>query len=229
MSITTEHSADRARENIHTYIARAVSKYKRRLYFTETGLARLASIEGYLAALADTGHELSYMMATDFYAKLDRLAESCDAKFVIGSSEITVPSSKVVLSDDGTKHGFSLLWLYPVNPEAYQTAFEEHRIRINSLREAHDLSHPKCKECGYQEYLYTDTPHQLAVKDWNISENLNPNEKYSEEFTEYRFVGNQQIKVYYRYAYNGGLIYHGPGAGENFTVNIGNTYWGIHT
>jgi hypothetical protein len=33
----------------------------------------------------------------------------------------------------------------------------------------------------------------------------------------------------YTYSYNGGLIYHGPKAGQTFTVTINPCLWGIHT
>ena len=35
---------------------------------------------------------------------------------------------------------------------------------------------------------------------------------------------------YYRFAFNGGLLYHGPGGGETFSVNLSNVrFWSIHT
>ena len=35
---------------------------------------------------------------------------------------------------------------------------------------------------------------------------------------------------YYQFAFNGGLLYHGPGGGETFSVSIGNPrFWSIHT
>jgi hypothetical protein len=36
-------------------------------------------------------------------------------------------------------------------------------------------------------------------------------------------------KCEYRFAYNGGLIYHGPRAGQTFSVTIEPCLWGIHT
>ena len=37
-------------------------------------------------------------------------------------------------------------------------------------------------------------------------------------------------KFYYRFAFNGGLLYHGPGGGETFSVTLGNVrFWSIHT
>lgn len=40
-----------------------------------------------------------------------------------------------------------------------------------------------------------------------------------------------RINVYYQFAYNGGVIYHGPGAGNTFTVQVSKSsyFWGIHT
>ena len=33
----------------------------------------------------------------------------------------------------------------------------------------------------------------------------------------------------YMFSHNGGLIYHGPGRGETFTVSLGDRFWGVHT
>ena len=33
----------------------------------------------------------------------------------------------------------------------------------------------------------------------------------------------------YIYSHNGGLIYHGPGRGETFTVSLTDRFWGVHT
>lgn len=38
--------------------------------------------------------------------------------------------------------------------------------------------------------------------------------------------------IYYKKSFNGGLIYHGPGSGETFTVLVGRTektFWSLHT
>jgi len=40
----------------------------------------------------------------------------------------------------------------------------------------------------------------------------------------------KQTKVHYRFAFNGGLLYHGPGGGEVFAVTLDNSrFWSIHT
>ena len=49
--------------------------------------------------------------------------------------------------------------------------------------------------------------------------------------TRWGYCGQDYSRVYvhYKFSHNGGMIYHGPGAGETYTVNIGNKFWGVHT
>jgi len=237
MSTTEEdYSANyTARDNLYTYIRRSADKYKRKLYFTDTGLARLTSIEGYLAALAETGHKLATPMAEDFYRNLDRVVQDHDVEFVVRGTgtdkerTVKVPSRKCLIGDDGTKHGFSLLWLFPVDPEVYDDRIKHHREGIRREDEEFEKAHPSCKKCGHQEYRWSETSHELTVKDLKIFERVDPHAQYSEEITEFRFVNGMQVRIYYRVGMNGGMIYHGPGAGQTFTTNIGNQFWGIHT
>jgi hypothetical protein len=231
MTTTTEKSAiEEVTDHIYSYVRRSADKHKYRLYFTDSGLARLTSIEGYLAALADTGHELAEALANDFYQNLDNLVGPRNVTFNVAKDEtIEVPARKCLLHDDGTKHGFSLLWLYPVDPKRYDECVERHRKVIREREAEYAKTHRRCAECGHQEYLWGETSHELAVKSLNIRERVDPHARYSEEITDYRYAGGQQVKIYYTVGMNGGLIYHGPGAGQTFTTNIGNTFWGIHS
>lgn len=232
MTTTTEKPAiEKIQDHIYSYVRRSADEHKRRLYFTDTGLARLTSIEGYLAALAETGHELAETLANDFYNNLNNIVGSRDITFNLSEvqDKVEVPARKCLLHDDGTKHGFSLLWLYPVDPSRYDECVEGHRKAIREREAEHNKTHRRCKECGHQEYLWGETSHQLAVKSLKILERVDPHAQYSEEITEYRYAGGHHVKIYYATGMNGGLIYHGPGAGQTFTTNIGNTYWGIHS
>jgi hypothetical protein len=50
--------------------------------------------------------------------------------------------------------------------------------------------------------------------------------EYVKDFGGY----HKQAKVQYRFAFNGGLLYHGPGGGEVFAVTMDNSrFWSIHT
>ena len=41
---------------------------------------------------------------------------------------------------------------------------------------------------------------------------------------------HKQAKIQYAFAFNGGLLYHGPGGGEVFAVTLNNSrFWSIHT
>lgn len=43
-------------------------------------------------------------------------------------------------------------------------------------------------------------------------------------------VLREVVRFVYRFSMNGGLLYHGPGGGETFSVSIGNPrFWSIHT
>ena len=53
---------------------------------------------------------------------------------------------------------------------------------------------------------------------------------WDNQITEEVYVPNgPNVKVPYVEGYNGGLIYHGPGGGPNFTVSLTNQLWSINT
>ena len=73
-------------------------------------------------------------------------------------------------------------------------------------------------------------PHHRVVEELKITEKVHLNEGYSQVLTEYAFKNAYRYSQYYTYGYNGGLIYHGPGAGETFSVTLEtNALWSIHT
>lgn len=48
--------------------------------------------------------------------------------------------------------------------------------------------------------------------------------------TETLYLNEKRVDFFYKLSYNGGLIYHGPGAGETFSVSIGRRgFWQMHT
>lgn len=59
--------------------------------------------------------------------------------------------------------------------------------------------------------------------------------RWGEVFETYRWNPSHSpvrhsAKFYYQFAFNGGLLYHGPGGGETFHVSLGDVrFWGIHT
>jgi hypothetical protein len=153
----------------HGYVNRLVSKYRGGIHFEDSGLGRACCVMGWLTGLAQAGgRELANKLADEFVKKLDQLADyGGTTKVIRDGREIEVPSYVVCLGDDGTSHGFSLLW-------------------------------------------YGLVPNGLSSDDGKT-----------------RHFGVWHTP--YRFAFNGGLIYHGPGGGENFSVSLSDCYWGIHT
>jgi hypothetical protein len=216
----------------YSYLSRLFDHWKYRVYFTEGGKARLGAVVGYIIGLKHAGQEeLAEKMAQDIHDKLSQLSLSHndfvvertlrttvgeDGKQVSKEVEVRVPMQKCVVSDDGTWHGFGLNWFRLLAPETYEETLKKHQADISAEREA-----------GKEVY---ETAHWRTVKQLRILERIDPNAAYSEELTEYRFLEKGQTKFYYVPGFNGGLIYHGPGAGQTFTVNIGGgCLWGIHT
>lgn len=221
----------------YSYTQRLFDRYKGRVYFTDTGKARLGMIVGYIIGLMHAGKtELAEKMAIDIDDKLGQLSPprgDCevertttwslrskklddDGKEVVSERIVNVPSRKCVVGDDGTWHGFGLMWYRLLSTEAYEEHLAKHQADITKERED-----------GTDVW---DTAHQRVVKALNIRERIDPNAPYSDELVEYRFLDKGQTKFYYVPGFNGGLIYHGPGAGETFTTNMGSgNLWGIHT
>ena len=214
------------------YTNRLFDRWKRRVYFTESGRARMGVVLGYILALKHAGQEeFAEKLAKDIDDKItqlsfphgDMVVEKSvrstigeDGKTVETDVSTKVPTRKCIVADDGTWHGFSLLWYRLLDPAAYEEVLNKHRAEIAAEREA-----------GKDVY---ETAHYRTVKQLKILERVDPNAAYSEELTEYRFLEKGQTKFYYVPAFNGGLIYHGPGAGQTFTVNLGgDCLWGIHT
>ena len=68
----------------------------------------------------------------------------------------------------------------------------------------------------------------LAVPMGTQREGMRFNDSFDKELTRYD-PAYQTALVKYAYAFNGGLLYHGPGGGEVFAINLGSRPWGIHT
>ena len=168
------------------------------ILFTEAGKSRLSHIYGYIAGVYAASEKDAEMrafaekLAKDLSDKLQRLNSADQEITATFSAENTfdVPSKKIVLSDDGTLHGFSFCCYYPVQPLVYVDTC----CNFNSDDAKAELQ--ICEKVG-DETLTTYTRHG---------------------------------DVYYRFAYNGGLLYHGPGGGEVFAVTVeSNPLWSIHT
>lgn len=64
-----------------------------------------------------------------------------------------------------------------------------------------------------------------------VSVSMRPDHEFGTDLIRGGYIGPyySRVHVHYQYCHCGGMIYHGPGAGETYTVNIGNKFWGVHT
>lgn len=243
MTQTTETSPlEKVLRRTMSYMSRLKDVRKGNLYFTEAGLARLAHIEGWLTGLHDAGKiEEAEKLAEDLDQNLNRLTHGEEMEFEVNGDNISVPARKCILHDDGTKHGFSLLWLQVVNPQVYEEHYaeqsellSENRKQVEALEDKIDNTRnldDRLELLNQKHKLEIwGSAHDQVVKRLAIRERLDPNYQYSEELTEYRYCNSLQSKVYYRPSYNGGLLYHGPAGGPTFAVTLTPVEgWSIHT
>jgi hypothetical protein len=226
MSATTEAESTLLNEletQMHGYMGRLFERWKHRVYFLEGGKTRLGSVAGYILGLAHSGQvAFAKELAEDLdrnFNNLSRSGNNYEYKFSLDETErsVSVPVQKCVVGDDGTWHGFGLTWYGLLSPELYEEKLAYFQQEINHERT--------------QKKAVYDTAHMRVVKELKIREKLDPQAVYSEEFTETRYLGHDFKKFYYIPHYNGGLLYHGPGAGETFAINISTrrTLWSIHT
>ena len=136
-------------------------------------------------------------------------------------AKVEVPSAKVILGDDGTFGGFSVGWYRPIAPAVYEAKLTEAR----KLKE--DFPERKVHQIPVEYYSVAELTRKLL----NVTERVDPNAKYSDELTEHKFVTDHgSVQIYYTFSHPGGLLYHGPGGGENFAVTLeSNALWSVHT
>lgn len=243
MTETTETSPlEKLLRRSFSYMSRLKDVRKRSLYFSECGLARLAHIEGWLTGLHDAGKiEEAEKLAEDLDQNLNRLTHGEEVEFEVNGDNISVPARKCILHDDGTKHGFSLLWMQVINPQVYEEHHAEQVELISKNRKEVEALQDKLDntrnldnrlELLNQKHKLEiwGSAHDQVVKRLAIRERIDPNYQYSEELTEYRYCNSLQSKVYYRPSYNGGLLYHGPSGGPTFAVTLTPVEgWSVHT
>jgi len=225
----TEKRFELLENSMYRHLHRWCEQWKRTTLFTESGFQRLSSIAGYILALKHAEkEELAAAMLNDLYLQIEHLAGH-DTELQITTDDnkyetVKLPSRKTVLHDDGCLHSFSFTSYFLVSPDRY-----DERLKF------HEAEHDKKPAISPFDKrtisLFDKTAHQAVVKELNILERLNDRDPYSNELTETRYCGNRLRQFYYCRGYNGGLIYHGPGAGETFSVLISNkpTLWSIHT
>jgi len=159
----------------------------RNICFSQMGRSRFYAVLGYIDGLRDAGKaEFAEAMLQDFSDRLKYLDNYGGEKEVsLGAGiEKAVPAYKIMLHDDGTRHGFSIGWFRMSGTESTDKSLS---------------SHPDL---------------------WN---------NYSTTASRYDpAVGTKTF--YYEFAFNGGLLYHGAGGEETFSVCLNQPrFWSIHT
>lgn len=109
----------------------SLGEHYRGLHFTDSGKARLSHTAGFLQGLSMSGkRECAITLATELDGLLSHLASyggeiECPMDEGTYGAVAKFPSYKVVLGDDGTFGGFSLMWYRCVTPKAYMSLMEE--------------------------------------------------------------------------------------------------------
>jgi len=209
------------------------ARYGYALHLSGNALGRFGQIAGWLTGLAHAGKaDLAEKLADDFDASLKGALRGCtDEDMEVrndGLSGETVdgtvraPRMKLVLTDDGTFGGFGLAWYRAIS-------------NFDRMKRAR----------AFDEEAYSgDLPSEEAHQRWALAREKAGDalhiRKEIEEVRYYRPVwANDETPsyirtcseiVHYGFAYNGGLLYHGPGGGEVFAVTLGDVRgWSVHT
>lgn len=191
-----------------------------RLVLDESAVARLASIRGWLVGLWHAGEQsLANKLAEDIDGKLEYLANYGEMVEVQDGPDyggdqcepVKVPRYRVLLGDDGTFNGFSIAW-YHIAPQG--TVLD----RANTLR---------------SEGASWESSRRRAIKEAGVNDDLSSTtfaRRKGERPEDYPGLWGRWMTVHYKYDFNGGLLYHGPGRGEVFAVHLGERpMWSIHT
>lgn len=184
------------------------------LQFTNTGNLRLASILGYFMGLKHADRlELATRLVDDFTDSLDRLCHDRQlidmriSTLETDTATVSVPSSKVILTDDSSFHSFGFMVYHPLSVTRYDECFAQ--------------TFTEQTGAGTED-LTEQAIHRLVVVKLNIAEL----DSLGMSLTAWQTVNGQRIAVYYVPAYNGGLIYHGPEAKQSYGSD---NFWTIHT
>ncbi len=207
--------------SMHGLVSDWSKRWRGRAYFQETGATRLASIVGYMAGLAHAGQaEFAERLAQDFYRNMANL---CMEEHAIDYDGRMVPARKVILFDDRCIHSFGFTVLSPVMPRDFKQVYN---LNLESLKNDPDLK----DLYGDHEHIFARRARQKTIEDLRIVEKAG-NDSYPNEITERYWINGEERFAYYGNPWHGGLIYHGPGSGETFSVVVGSgkTLWSLHS
>ena len=191
---------------------------------TPSAMARVGQITGWCVGLSQGGNPtLASALAGDFDRVFRQMARGCGETVEIevksshsGEVEgtVRVPAQKVEVYDDGTFGGFSFCAYYPV------TTYRKQEL----ARELHPEAWTDDSGVGWSNAL-DEAGQKLRLKD-----TLAEYRYYRPSWATADTGPSSCERVSYGFSYNGGMLYHGPGAGETFAVTLGSVRgWSVHT
>jgi len=207
------------------------------LTFTDGGKARLANIAGWLVGLALASPEtrkLAGKLALDLTKQLDNLASyggTTEFPRDSGDGTITVPRYKVILGDDGTLHGFNVLWFLATPNKRRLDVAEEIRKARQEAAPVETLAGAESDEASYR--LWNECILE-ADKQLGLRKELGVWRYYRPSWDPEGTGQMSSDLVHYGMSHNGGLLYRGPGGGEVFSVTLDrgagkDRFWSVHT
>lgn len=227
------------------------------LRFSSAGIARMSAICAYITAMDEFGDRaLAAALADDLVKWLDYLNK-------YGCHEDDKESSYIIeLHDDGTKHGFSVMWyrMVPYNddPDCCGTPDDSmYRYYFNICDDWRDIEDfdgdiwvvETCDNCDAvtkeetrsryafnvcdEAFAYDDCDGDatefidMIVADSSDADKPGRYDHQRPDLDRAEWWRKQKTKAVF--AFNGGLLYHGPGAGQTYSVSLNSSLWSIHT
>ena len=207
-------------------------------------LAGLSNLKGLSRRLAaDLDKQLTYQGSYG-----GTYAHVCEERVEEDGGDITVklPRFKVTLSDDGTFGGFAVFWYRPITWEKLrQTARELDPPSYTGTEDGKELSEDESRDrwvialdkarqkLGIRKELEESRTYYGSMAQRAIAEvEAAGGDRWAPE-NKYRCSSSYEM-VHYGFAWNGGLLYRGPGGGAVFSVTLDpgagtERFWSVHT
>lgn len=197
-----------------------------------SGIGRFGQIAGWLTGLAHAGKaDLAAKLAEDFDAALKGALAGCTVEDmdVLTDNRDEIEGSvrasrmKLVLTDDGTFGGFGL---------AYYRAISNY-TRLKAARAHDEQAYSSCDIPAEESQRRWATALEKAGDQLRLRKDLEETRYYTPAWANAEtpsYMRSTGVSVHYGYAFNGGLLYHGPGGGEVFAVTLGaGALWRTHS
>lgn len=214
--------------------------------FTDSGATRFAFTAGWIVGVARGDRKVGLTLAREFDLAFQNLSSDLVDYEVrsqyrpdVVDGTVQVRRGKVVVNDDGTFGGFGIVWYYPLR----SNAIREKAIEIDPAAYTSEDGSKWCRaRDAAKEALHVRTDLQESRHYWPsydvVTEGVETSaggegvEAYSWPIKIHSAGTMSHVFVDYAFAYNGAMIYRGPGrTAEPFCVNLGSDdrLWTVHT